>query len=68
MDLTTSTTAPEQLALLAPPPLPVQFLLDQRTRQRGLAHVAAIKAQLAARAMAQQPAEAVVAPGVRKAA
>jgi len=55
MDHTTSTTAPEQLALLAPPPLPVQFLLDQRTRQRGMAHVAAIKAQLAERALAHQP-------------
>ncbi|MDO8390710.1 MAG: hypothetical protein Q7V57_09495 [Actinomycetota bacterium] len=43
------TQAPEQLALLSPDGLPVQFLLDQRTRQRGLAHIAAIKAQLAAR-------------------
>ncbi len=76
MDLTTSTTAPEQLALLAPPPLPVQFLLDQHTRQRGMAHVAAIKALLAARATDRQPAEPVVpvpathvlAPAVRKAA
>jgi hypothetical protein len=68
MDLTTSTTAPEQLALLAPPPLPVQFLLDQHTRQRGMAHVAAIKAQLAARACAQQSVDTAAAPGERKAA
>lgn len=45
----TSTPVPEQLSLLTPAGLPVQFLLDQRTRQRGLAHIAAIKAQLAAR-------------------
>jgi hypothetical protein len=32
----------------------LQFRLDQRTRERGLAHVAAIKAQLAARAAARQ--------------
>ncbi len=47
--------APEQLALLSAPDLPVQFRLDQRTRARGLAHVAAIKAQLAARTAARQP-------------
>jgi len=45
--------APEQLALLSPTASPLQFRLDQRTRQRGLAHVAAIKAQLAARAAAR---------------
>ncbi len=47
---TDTTSAHEQLALLAAPELPVQFLLDQRTRQRGMAHIAALKAQLAARA------------------
>jgi hypothetical protein len=36
------------------PGLPLQFRLDRRTRERGLAHVAAIKAQLAARAAARQ--------------
>jgi hypothetical protein len=50
----TTTTAPEQLALLSPGELPLQFRLDQRTRQSGLAHIAAIKAQLAARAAARQ--------------
>lgn len=48
---------PEQLVLVGEINTPVQFRLDQRTRERGLAHVAAIKAQLAARAAArQQPA------------
>jgi len=51
---TTSTQAPEQLALLSPGDLPLQFRLDQRTRQTGLAHIAAIKAQLAARAASRQ--------------
>lgn len=50
----TITQAPEQLALLSPGDLPLQFRLDQRTRQSGLAHIAAIKAQLAARAAARQ--------------
>ena len=50
----TTTPAPEQLALLSPGELPLQFRLDQGTRARGLAHVAAIKAQLAAKAAARQ--------------
>ena len=37
----------EQLTLLAVSELPVQFRLDQRTRLRGLAHIAAIRRQLA---------------------
>jgi hypothetical protein len=40
---------PEQLTLLAVSELPVQFRLDQRTRERGLAHIAAIRRQLAAK-------------------
>ena len=40
----------EQLSLLAVSELPVQFRLDQRTRLRGLAHIAAIRRQLAASA------------------
>jgi hypothetical protein len=48
---------PEQLALLADDasvaPLPLQFRLDHRTRERGLAHIAALRAQLAARAAAR---------------
>ena len=39
---------PEQLSLLRPSELPMQFRLDQRTRQRGLAHVAELRPQLAA--------------------
>lgn len=40
----------EQLTLLSVSELPLQFRLDQRTRERGLAHVAAIRRQLAAKA------------------
>jgi hypothetical protein len=40
----------EQLSLLAVSELPLQFRLDQRTRARGLAHIAAIRRQLAAKA------------------
>ena len=40
----------EQLELLPTRQLPLQFRLDQRTRQRGLAHIAAIRQQLAASA------------------
>jgi hypothetical protein len=39
----------EQLTLLAVSELPLQFRLDQRTRERGLAHIAAIRRQLAAK-------------------
>ncbi|HEX2785533.1 MAG TPA: hypothetical protein VHN36_18260 [Ilumatobacteraceae bacterium] len=39
----------EQLTLLPVSELPLQFRLDQRTRERGLAHVAAIRRQLAAK-------------------
>jgi hypothetical protein len=41
---------PEQLTLLAVSELPIQFRLDQRTRERGLAHIAAIRRQLAEKA------------------
>jgi hypothetical protein len=47
-------SAAEQLALLSPADLPLQFRLDKSTRERGLAHIAALKAQLAARAAARQ--------------
>ena len=51
----TSSTAPEptpqQLSLLQVSELPVQFRLDQRTRQRGLAHIAEIRRQLAAKSV-----------------
>ena len=50
---TENPLAAEQLALLSPDDLPYQFRLDQRTRQRGLAHVAAIRAQLAEKAAAR---------------
>jgi hypothetical protein len=40
---------PEQLSLLTASELPVQFRLDRRTRERGLANIAAIRRQLAER-------------------
>ena len=43
------TANSEQLTLLAVSELPLQFRLDQRTRERGLAHIAAIRRQLAAK-------------------
>lgn len=64
-----TTPVAQQLSLLTPAGLPIQFLLDQRTRQRGLAHIAAIKAQLAARhTQGAEPAAAEVAGPRRKAA
>lgn len=42
----TTNDRAEQLTLLPPAPVPVQFRLDDATRRRGLAHVAAIRAQL----------------------
>ncbi len=67
IDMTTRTRSPqrpEQLALLEASDLPVQFRLDQRTRQLGLAHVAAIRQQLAARYSSAESvaADTVVAP------
>jgi hypothetical protein len=41
---------PEQLNLLPASSQPLQFRLDRATRERGLAHVAAIRRQLAERA------------------
>jgi hypothetical protein len=55
--------AAEQLALLSPGDVSLQFRLDQRTRERGLAHIAAIKAQLAAKAAAR---ETGAAPATRR--
>ena len=56
-DQTDQTEQPdqtEQLVLLTEEAmLPAQFRLDQRTRERGLAHVAALRAQIAARAAAR---------------
>jgi hypothetical protein len=51
-------TNPEQLTLLSPN-VPLQFRLDTRTRQVGLANIAAIRAAMASRRHAdvgQQPA------------
>lgn len=43
------TPSPQQLTLLPPADVPVQFRLDEATRRRGLRHVAEIRRQLAAR-------------------
>jgi hypothetical protein len=47
----TSRTIPqdrsEQLTLLPPAAVPVQFRLDEATRRRGLRHIAEIRARLA---------------------
>ncbi len=53
---TDTPAAPEQLALLTVSDPPLQFRLDQRTRERGLAHIAAIRAQLSALAADRQAA------------
>jgi hypothetical protein len=54
-DIPTSTgtpraEAPEQLVLLLPSERPLQFRLDRRTRELGLAQIALIRRQLAQRA------------------
>ncbi|MEO5724482.1 MAG: hypothetical protein ABIQ39_00325 [Ilumatobacteraceae bacterium] len=46
---TTAAHASEQLCLLESSDLPVQFRLDERTRLRGLAHIAEIRRILAAK-------------------
>lgn len=48
VQITAQLELPEQLSLLAPSDGPLQFRLDRRTRERGLAHIAAIRHQLAA--------------------
>jgi hypothetical protein len=63
-----TTPAPEQLALLPTPELPLQFRLDQRTRERGLAHIAAIKAQLAAKAATNEHVAPATTRSARRAA
>ncbi len=49
-----STNAlPQQLSLLSSASVPPQFRLDERTRRSGLAHVAALRAQIQAQAAAR---------------
>lgn len=45
---TTPEPAPEQLVLLPEADVPMQFRLDQHTRQLGLAKIAELRARLAA--------------------
>ena len=47
------TPTNEQLTLIDPVDVPLQFRLDRHTRQLGLARIAQIKAELAARAAAR---------------
>ncbi|MEY4176182.1 MAG: hypothetical protein RI900_3347 [Actinomycetota bacterium] len=46
----------EQLTLIEPVDLPLQFRLDRHTRQLGLARIAQIRAEMAARAAAREAA------------
>jgi len=41
---------PEQLTLLSASDVPLQFRIDERTRRSGLAHIAALREQVAAQA------------------
>ncbi|MFZ4809821.1 MAG: hypothetical protein ACOYL9_00615 [Ilumatobacteraceae bacterium] len=43
---TASVGQPEQLMLLPESPLPLQFRLDRRTRERGLAHIAELRRRI----------------------
>jgi hypothetical protein len=43
----TLTDATEQLTLLSPAEVPLQFRLDERTRRRGLAQIALLRQQIA---------------------
>jgi hypothetical protein len=43
----------EQLTLIEPVDVPLQFRLDRHTRQLGLARIAQIRAEMAARAAAR---------------
>jgi hypothetical protein len=51
----TPVDSPQQLTLMPASELPVQFRLDRRTRERGLAHIAEIRRQLAANAARRGP-------------
>lgn len=61
----TEQHAPQQLSLLPPAAVPVQFRIDEATRQRGMRHIAEIRALLAARQAART---GVAAPAERRAA
>ncbi|MEI7617694.1 MAG: hypothetical protein WCK14_03660 [Actinomycetota bacterium] len=53
-DLASASGAAEQLSLLtAATPVPLQFRLSEQARVSGLAHVSALRAQLAAQAAAR---------------
>ncbi len=49
----TDQHAPQQLTLLPPADVPVQFRIDEATRRRGMRHIAEIRALLEARKSAR---------------
>jgi hypothetical protein len=49
----TERSSSQQLTLLPAPDVPLQFLLDEATRRRGIRHIAEIRLQLAARQAAR---------------
>jgi hypothetical protein len=67
MGTMTEQPAPQQLSLLPPAEVPVQFRIDEATRRRGMRHIAEIRAQLAAR-RADRQASFTVAQAERPAA
>ncbi len=67
MGTMTEQPAPQQLSLLPPAEVPVQFRIDEATRRRGMRHIAEIRAQLAAR-QAERRASFTVAQAERTAA
>jgi hypothetical protein len=49
----TQRSSSQQLTLLPAPDVPLQFVLDEATRRRGLRHIAEIRVRLAARQAAR---------------
>jgi hypothetical protein len=68
MGTMTEQPAPQQLSLLPPAEVPVQFRIDEATRRRGMRHIAEIRAQLAARQAERQAVFAAVTQADRPAA
>lgn len=63
----TEQQAPQQLTLLPPAEVPVQFRIDAATRERGMRHIAEIR-QLLAQRQAGRAGAAAQHPGRRRAA
>jgi len=56
--MSTSNDTPQQLDLLHEAEVPLQFRLDRRTREVGLAHISRIKVVLAEQAARRQGGQA----------